>query len=192
MALPAAADSVTTFSFDTVPPGGSIVAAPGQTAGWGYSFTNQDTTGNNGNGEWLYITGVNASTSVQHGTLDSSVFDFPTIAPGQTLTVPWNLNSSGLYQLTWDSSAPSGSSQSGLVSVTAEWYFEDPAAGDCNYDDSGNSACFDMAPYESSAVTIFTANVAPEPGSGTLWALGAIMLLGAVLIRPLGRLRTRH
>jgi hypothetical protein len=118
---PASAGDISDFTFSTVPP--AVPQRPrlaGSTAGAIQSPTRTRTS-------WLSITAVGSTASLQYGTLDSSVFDFPVIDPGQTVTVPWIENAGGLFQLIWDSNAPQGYSQSGLFTVDAEWYTENPA-----------------------------------------------------------------
>ncbi len=179
---PASAGNITDFTISTVPAGGSVTAMAGGVNGWGYSITNEDSY------EWLSITAVGSTASLQDGTLDSSVFDFPVINPGQTVTVPWMENASGLFQLTWDSNAPQGYSQSGLFTVDAEWYTENPADPNCDFNDSPNSSCFDPNPLQNSAVTPFQASVAtPEPGVGMLLILGSCGLLALAIRRRIIR-----
>ncbi len=43
-----------TFTFSTVPGSGDISGAPGQTTGWGYSITNNDST------DYLMLTNLDA------------------------------------------------------------------------------------------------------------------------------------
>ena len=110
------------YTFDLLPANGGIQGQPGSTIGWGYSITNESTS------LWLATTGLNANPFA-HGT-PSLLFDFPDIAPGQTVTVPFDAPTmSGLEELTWDSSAPLGFMNTGDFVLTAEWWTGDPLAG---------------------------------------------------------------
>ena len=76
------------YTFSLLPDDGSIAGGPGQTVGWGYSIENQSTT------HWLVTTGL-APGSFQFGTPEL-FFDFPILAPGSSVTVPFDAASVGL------------------------------------------------------------------------------------------------
>jgi hypothetical protein len=125
-AAPSFADSV--FQFNLVPSGGSVTGAAGNSIGWGYTVTN------NSRDEWLYLNAASSTIAFQGGTL-KPVFDFPVIPPNTTVTVPWSAGSSGIFEFAIDSGASAGS-QTGLFTVSAEWFIENPANADCKFDDT--------------------------------------------------------
>jgi hypothetical protein len=94
-----AANPSPVFTFNTVPSSGDISGAPGQTIGWGYSITNEDSA------DYLVLTNLDSGTFLNGAA--SGLFDFPIVAPGQTVTENFDaLLSQGLYELTWHSDAP--------------------------------------------------------------------------------------
>ncbi len=142
-----------TWTFGPLPTSGAISGVPGSTIGWGYTITNQSAT------NWLVLSGLSADP-FQNGT-PFSVFDFPILGPGATVTLPFDAtNVLGLYALTWDPTAPIGFVNSGTFLLNAEWWDNDPLAG-------GNFVSFGIdqsAPY--------SATVVPEPGTLLLVASG--------------------
>jgi hypothetical protein len=55
------------------------------------------------------------------------LFDFPIVAPGETVTETFDAAvSQGLYQLTWNADAPVAFVNSGDFTVTADWYNGNP------------------------------------------------------------------
>jgi len=102
-----------------MPSGGSVQAQAGSTEGWGYQIVNQSNT------EWLWVTNVLASDAFLRGSADFTNFDYPVLAPGTSLAVPFS-TTRGLAQFTWDSDAPIGFSNTGTFSVDAFWYDDDP------------------------------------------------------------------
>ncbi len=115
-AIPATAANVYTF---TVPDAVTVASPAGLTTGWGYSLHNESSS------LWLVTTDLSAGT-FQYATPDL-IFDFPDLAPGATVTVPYNsVTAAGLYQIGWDSNAPPGFVNSGTFSLSAEWWSGDP------------------------------------------------------------------
>src|SRR5713101_2173200 len=111
LAPAARADS---FTFATLPANGAISGPPGATIGWGYTITNQSVT------DWLQLTDINAGGFLNGTPL--AIFDFPIIAPGATATLPFNLlGGAGLFQLTWDLTAPTGFVNSGTFLVSGDF-----------------------------------------------------------------------
>jgi hypothetical protein len=162
---PALAD---TYTFNTIPVSGNIFGAPGQTIGWGYTITNESST------RWLSVIGLSAG-SFLHTSADASIFDFPILAPMATVNVPYNgMSLSGLYQLTWEPTAPIGFVNLGDFQISAEWWTGDPfgAAGGT------------FIEYAADASAPYSATVVPEPSTLVLLAAG---LLGAVFIRRRNR-----
>ena len=153
MACPAAwAD---TFSFTDLP---ADVAGPsGSSVGWGYTVTNESST------SWLVLTTLSAGV-FDHGSPDS-LFDFPSLAPGATVSVNFDqANLAGLYELTWDAAAPVGFVNTGLFTLQGEWWDGDPLAGGNFVSDAPDQ----IAAY--SATVTGSASV-PEPSTITILTL---------------------
>jgi hypothetical protein len=105
-----------------LPSTGTTGALPGQTVGWGYAVTNDDPT------DWLVLTGV-VATPFAFGTANDQIFDFPILAPQTTLTQNWTPGAAGLFELTWDLTAPAGFINAGVFTITAELWDADPFLG---------------------------------------------------------------
>ncbi|MBZ5579587.1 MAG: hypothetical protein LAP40_23760 [Acidobacteriia bacterium] len=160
-----------TYTFTALP---NDVAGPaGSTVGWGYAIANESTV------DWLVLTGLSAGI-FEHGS-PNSLFDFPILAPGSTVTVGFDaISSTGLYELIWDATAPAGFVNSGVFDLSGEWWDGDPLAG-------GNflSAALDeSAPY-SATVSGAPATV-PEPSAIFL------LLSMTVALSRFGRQRGRR
>src|SRR5215471_6058332 len=114
------AQAGTVWSFATIPASANIAGPAGSTVGWGYSITNPDAS------QWLVLSSVSADPFVQ--AMPLSIFDFPIVAPGITVSQPYN-GASGLYQLTWNPGAAPGTTNSGTFVLSAEWWDGNPLAG---------------------------------------------------------------
>jgi len=148
-----------TFTFSVLPVGGAISGPPGATIGWGYTITNQSAT------NWLVLTGISADL-FSHGTPDSSPFDFPILAPLATASVPYNATTlSGLFQLTWDSTAPVGFTNTGTFVLSGEFWDNDPLAG-------GNFVSLGLDQSAAYSATVTPAATVPEPSTLALLATG--------------------
>lgn len=154
------------FAFSTDPSSGAVSGAAGTTVGWGYSITNASSS------DWLVIIDVNTTSDFSNGTADSSIFDFPIIAPGQTDSQVFsNSDGTGLYELAWNSSAPVGASNSGQFDVTGLF------CNDASLDVCSGTTLDEFASYQA----IVTAT--PEPPSTLLLAAGImIVLLGRAVV----------
>src|ERR1035441_834745 len=108
--------------FTLLPSDGNVSGAPGSLVGWGYALTNTDSS------NWFMATNLN-SDSFSNGT-PTPLFDFPILAPGAVATEAFDsVNSVGLYELQWDSSAPVGFVNSGDFTLSGEWWDGDPFNG---------------------------------------------------------------
>ena len=165
---------VLTYTFSTDPPNGTIAGLAGSTIGWGYSITNQDPT------NWLLTTNL-TSAPFADGTPDASVFDFPVVAPLATVALPFDpVAPTGLFALTWDFNAPVGFSNSGVFTLSAEWWTGDPSAGGGFL----QAAADGSVPYSA---TVSSPNGAvPEPNP--FWLLMAVLVGASLIIRK----RSRH
>lgn len=156
-----AADTIT---FTTLPADGNVSGPAGSTVGWGYSITNNSDT------DWFLATDLEPDSSFTNGT-PTSLFDFPEVAPDSTVTEAFDpVNLIGLYELTWDPTAPDGSINSGNFILSGQWYDGDPFNGG-NYiaDAIDSSAAYTATVAEESSAT-------PEPSSLflVLTALGVL------------------
>lgn len=113
--------AVPDWAFSLLPGTGEIAGPPGSTIGWGYTLTNLDTDA------WLSLSGLNTDPFGNATAL--SLFDFPTLAPGDSVTVPFLADTQGLVQLTWDLTAPNDAVNTGTFLLSGEWYGSDPFAG---------------------------------------------------------------
>src|SRR5260370_41029390 len=99
------------YSFGTIPADGAVEGQPGSKVGCGYSIANNDPT------HWLITTNLGASL-FQNGTPDASLFDFTILAPSSSISVIFDaVSGTGLYGLTWDSTAPTGFVNSGTFDL---------------------------------------------------------------------------
>jgi hypothetical protein len=157
------------YSFTADP---ADVAGPaGSTVGWGYTISNESATA------WLVLTSLNAGT-FDHGSPDS-LFDFPTLAPDTSVSVSFDPTSlAGLYELTWDATAPAGFVNSGFFDLTAQWWDGDPLSGGSFLGD---------APEESAAYSATVLGVTGVPEPLMPWPVG---LIAAVMFIQKARRRT--
>ncbi len=147
------------FTFDTLPADGEIVAAAGETVGFGYQITNTSLD------RWLVLAALDAGVFGQ-GTPDAGLFDFPILAPGTSITVPYD-GSSGLFAFTWSPFAPAGFVNQGLFTLAADWFDADPFSDGTHLEAADDaSASYRLA-------------VVPEPGTGLLLGIG----LAAMAVR---------
>ncbi|HYR85429.1 MAG TPA: hypothetical protein VE422_15185 [Terriglobia bacterium] len=155
------------FTFDTLPASGDVAGPAGSTAGWGYSVTNTSLT------DWLVLTSVTAGAFL-NGT-PASLFDFPIVAPGTTATVAFDvLAGFGLYQLTWDPTAPAGFVNSGTFVLSAEWWNGDPGTNGSFLTLADDQS----APYTATVTAPVTALPAPSTLLLMAGGLAAMSLTG--------------
>ena len=128
-------------------PDSDISGDAGSTIGWGYTLINESA-------DWLVLTGISAG-SFSHATPDSSLFDFPILAPGASWSVAYDPGLlQGLFQLTWDALARRGFINTGLFVLSAEFWNDDPFAG---------GAVIGAAPDFSAAYSATVTAPAPVP-----------------------------
>jgi hypothetical protein len=158
----ALADSLT-FSFGTLPANGAVAGPPGSTVGWGYTVTN------NSLADWLVPTALNAGVFLNLNPAvvpnPNVLFDFPIVAPLQTVTLGYTPKTAGLFEITWASTAPLGFVNSGNFVLSADFYNANPLL---------NPSAVDLGPAPDVS-TPYSATV-PEPPtllllSAGLWAL---------------------
>jgi hypothetical protein len=155
------------FTLSLLPPDGVISGTPGSTIGWGYTLTNDSDS------DWLMLTGLGADP-FEHATADASLFTAPILAPGATITVAYDATAfTGLFQLTWDNTAPIGFTNSGHFVLSAEFWDGDPL----DLTSSFVALALDqLVPYSAFVSTPIETPV-PEPGTLLLTAAGAGLLL---------------
>lgn len=140
------------FTFNLQPTDGMVAGPPGTTVGWGYSIENKSAT------DWLVTTSLNSDPFLFGSPM--LLFDFPDLAPGATVSLAFNEGmGAGLYQLTWDSSAPLDFTNFGTFSLSAQWWTGDPLTGGVFLQDAPDSAQAYLATV--SQITITT----PEPST---------------------------
>lgn len=159
-----------TWEAKTIPTDGSIVGAPGETIGWGYAISN------NSSG-WLLPSSLDADP-FSFGTTQA-IFDFPLLAPGQSVSVAFAPGLQGLFEFTWDTNAPTGSSNAGLFTLTVDLYSDNPFLG-------GSLVTTEFTELPYLAVVPM-----PEPGA-LLLATTALVLAAFVQIRRPRRWRLRQ
>jgi hypothetical protein len=158
------------FTLD--PPGGAVFGDPGTTVGWGYSVTNQSEE------NWLVLSGLSAD-AFAHATPDASLFDFPILAPGATLDVPYAAGLAGLFRITWDPTAPVGFTSSGTFVLSAEAWDGNPLLG-------GSFVSLELDRSAAYSATVSSSDTAavPEPSALLLMIGGATGLLWRRRARP--------
>ena len=122
LALSASSASSSAFTFVTDPADGLLSGATGTTVGYGYTIVNPDPT------LWLVTTNFSAGTFAY--ATGTSLFDFPMVAPGQTVFLPYDpLSGAGLYEIFIDGSSPPGYVNLGAFVVSGEFDRLDPDLG---------------------------------------------------------------
>ena len=101
-----------------------------------------------------------------------ALFDFPDLGPGNSVTVPFDpVMGSGLYELTWDGSAPIGFTNSGTFELDAQWWTGDPLTGGTFISDAPT------IDVNYSAIVTAASSV-PEPSFTILLLVIALGMLG--------------
>jgi hypothetical protein len=155
------------YTFSLLPSSGNLQGAPGSTAGFGYSIQNQSSS------FWLVTTALN-SDSFQNAS-PHVIFDFPSLAPGGTATEPYDsATHTGLFEVTWNASAPIGSTDSGNFVLSAEWWNGDPL---------GNGSFVSTAP---DSIQPYSVTAVPEPAT---FGLAGLVLICSLTTRVARRQR---
>jgi len=164
-AAPAFADS--TYTFSLLPTSGEISGPAGTPIGWGYSITNDSSV--------LWLVTVNLTSSpFADGTADASPFDFPILAPDTTATLMFDpIADTGLFALTWDGTAPLGFTNTGVFTLSAQFWSGDPFTTGTFLEDAPD----ETAAYSATVGPATTPPpTAPEPASALLLATGIAAL----------------
>jgi hypothetical protein len=148
------AQIIDAWSFGTLPSDGVVSGQAGTTVGWGYTLQNESPT------YWLFGFDVQPDKPFQHGLGSNAPFDFPVLAPGTSVSVPYD-GLVGLVNLQWDADAPVGFVNSGVFTLTSYWYDGDPFVDGNLVGPAGTR----QSPY--SAVVNPTIST-PEPGPAAL------------------------
>jgi len=160
------------WSFDTIPSGGAISGAPGQTVGWGYTITNSDLT------DWLVITALDAPPFLSADPNPVGIFDFPIVPPNTTVNVPYVPGTAGLYEVTVKT-APPVTFEAGLFTLTADWFDGDPSLdSDIVFSEDSRQASFSLTVSSAPPPSI------PEPPTWLLLVAGLVFLGSRVPIHP--------
>jgi len=150
-----------TVTFLAVP--ADVSGPAGSTVGWGYSITNDSTN-------YLDITGIDSDLFLAaDGTPDSSIFNFPNVAPGQTVVQVYDpADLLGLFQFTWNSDVPVGTTETGNFTLYGAFCSgSDPFCAD---DLSVPSVALASAAYSATVTAPTGGPSVPEP-SPILWLM---------------------
>lgn len=164
MGATARADTIT---LSTLPGSGAVSGPPGSTVGWGYTLTNNSAT------NFFVSESIDSSLFLStNGTPDASIFDFPTLAPLQTVSLAYDpLNLLGLFQFTWNTNVPVGTTEAGNFMVFGQ-FCSNPA---------DSTTCGNVVPGSAPFSATVTSPLAavPEPGTVLLLESGLLALVGA-------------
>jgi hypothetical protein len=154
-----------TFTFSTLPAAGAISGSPGTQVGWGYQLVNTDSS------NWFVPTQLSVS-SFSIGLPDASLFDFPMLAPGATVSQAFDLLAhTGLYAIEILPFVLPSMSDSGNFTLQGAWWSGDPLAGGTFLQLSDAV----LTPY-----SLEVAGVAAIPLPGSLPLLTAALLVWGV------------
>jgi hypothetical protein len=166
----ARADSV---SFKTDPDPGDVSGPAGSTVGWGYTITNNSAT------DYLDISDIDSDLfAATDGFPDASIFNFPNLAPGQSITQAYDpTDGLGLFQFTWNAGVAAGTMETG--NFTLYGAFCDPSDQFCVDDGDVKGSALATAAY-SATVSPSSTTPASEPSSFLLLLSG----LCSIGLRP--------
>lgn len=155
------------YSFTVLPMAGILTGLAGSTLGWGYAITNDSD-------DYMVTTALNADLFAH--ALPRVLFDFPVVAPHGTAARQFVVDNAGLFQLTWEQSAPPGTINAGLFALSVDYYSGDPLAGGA-YLFTADDA------YAAYAATV-GARAVPAPATLPLMVLGLGLLAWGNRTRP--------
>ena len=163
------------FTFSLLPASGDIEGEAGVTIGWGYTITNPNPD------YWLEITSFAPGSFVNVSAADALLIP-PILAPGQTESVLYDpLTAEGLFQITWEVSAPVGFRNDGQFKLSGQFLDGDPFLGGAFLFDAEDQ----FAEYSA---TVIAPSQVPEPA--TLLMMGAALSATGVLERRRRRRQT--
>jgi hypothetical protein len=139
----------------------------GTTVGWGFSITNTSST------DFLDISGIDSDLFLAtDGTPDASIFLFPNLAPGQSVTQLYDpVGGLGLFQFTWNLGLATGTTETGQFRLFGA--FCDPTVDQfCAEDGSVTSTLVAAGDY--------TATVVPASGTPVSEPSSILLLLSAL------------
>ncbi len=140
--------------------------------GWGYTLQNGSSS------DWLVTTSLDASTFLY--ATPQTIFDFPDLAPGASVTVPYDpVTPAGLYQILWAGNAPAGFVNSGTFTLSAQWWSGNPTNGGTLIGPAASAS----QPYTASLTAV------PEPETKSIVALPLLLLGVAGIFRRVKRSR---
>jgi hypothetical protein len=139
----------------------------GTTVGWGFTIANTSATG-----DYLDISGIDSDLfAATDGTPDASIFLFPNLAPGQSVTQFYDsVAGLGLFQFTWNLGLAAGTTEAGQFRLFGA--FCDATVDQfCAEDDSVTSSLLATGDYTA---TVIPASGTPisEPSSILLLVSG--------------------
>jgi hypothetical protein len=149
------------ISLALIPATGDVSGPAGSTVGWGYTLSNNTSN-------WLVT--MSLSADVFQDGMPDTFFDFPALAPDASVTVDFVAGVSGLYQLTWDTTAPVGFVNSGTFVLSSDYYNGDPTMGGMDIGPAPDL----MAAYSATV----SGSTTPEPSAALLLSGGLLLLWG--------------
>jgi hypothetical protein len=153
------------LTFTVIP---TDVSGPaGTTVGWGFTIINTSTTS-----DYLDISGIDSDLfAASDGTPDASIFLFPNLAPGQSVTQVYDpIAGLGLFQFTWNMGLATGTTEAGQFRLYGA--FCDPTVDQfCAEDGSVTSTVLATGDYTATVIPGGGIPI-PEPSSMLLLLSG--------------------
>lgn len=157
------------WTFDLLPGDDTAVdAAPGGTAGWGYTITNNSP-------QDFLVLGSFSPDPIPDTSSTNALFDYPILAPGATVTEDYIPGTQGAYEFTWLTTAPALYTATGDITVGAEWFDSDPSLNPDAVDlgSAGSQTAGFIALVNNQAPV---SGSSPEPSAFCLMACGLVGL----------------